>query len=72
MELTETQRLLINGLIAFKARRGIIVHICLLLEEEQQQIEMIQYMVDHQNATGEELLQQAKKMAEAKEGPSIP
>ena len=65
MELTETQRLLINGLIAFKARRGIIVHICLLLEEEQQQIEMIQYMVDHQNATGEELLQQAKKMAEA-------
>ena len=63
MALTEIEQALIDGMEAFKVRRGISAHIFLLLNGEEQYLEMIHYMQDHLDATGEELLKQAQKIA---------
>ena len=63
MAPTEIEQALIDGLEVFKVLRGISAHIFLLLNGEEQYLEMIHYMLEHRDATGEELLEQARKIA---------
>ena len=63
MALTETKQTLISGLQAFGATKNMAAAILMLLnEQEDLQIDLINYMVDHQNATPRELLEQAIEM----------
>lgn len=63
MKPTAIEQALIDGMEAFKVRRGISAQIFLMLNGEEQYLEMIHYMQEHLNATGEELLKQARKIA---------
>lgn len=64
MALTETKQTLISGLQAFGATKNMAAAILMLLnEQEDLQIELINYMVGHQTATPRELLEQAIEMA---------
>ncbi len=64
MILTETEKTLANGLAAFGATKNMAAAILMLLnEQEDLQIELINYMVGHQTATPRELLEQAIEMA---------
>ena len=63
--MTETQKDLIHGLKIFGAKTGTIVEIMLRLETESQQKEMLGYMVDHRDATPEELLDEARRISRA-------
>lgn len=63
MALTETKQTLISGLQAFGATKNMVAAILMLLnEQEDLQIDLINYMVDHQNATPRELLERAIEM----------
>lgn len=63
MKPTAIEQALIDGMEAFKVRRGISAQIFLMLNGEEQYLEMIHYMQEHLNATGEELLKQARRIA---------
>ena len=63
MALTETKQKLISGLQAFGATKNMAAAILMLLnEQEDLQIDLINYMVDHQNATPRELLKRTIEM----------
>lgn len=63
MALTATKQTLISGLQAFGATKNMAAAILMLLnEQEDLQIDLINYMVEHQNATPRELLEQAIEM----------
>lgn len=63
MALTETKQTLISGLQAFRATKNMAAAILMLLnEQEDLQIDLINYMVDHQNATPRELLKRTIEM----------
>lgn len=63
MALTETKQTLISGLQAFGATKNKAAAILMLLnEQEDLQIDLINYMVDHQNATPRELLKRTIEM----------
>lgn len=63
MALTETKQTLISGLQAFGATKNMAAAILMLLnEQEDLQIDLINYMVDHQNAMPRELLERAIEM----------
>ena len=62
MALTETNQTLISGLQAFGATKIMAAAILLLNEQEDLQIDLINYMVDHQNATPRELLERTIEM----------
>lgn len=63
MALTETKQTLISGLQAFGATKNMAAAILMLLnEQEDLQIDLINYLVDHQNATPRELLERAIEM----------
>lgn len=63
MALTETKQTLISGLQAFGATKNMAAAILMLLnEQEDLQIDLINYMVDHQNATPRELLKRTIEM----------
>jgi len=63
MALTETKQTLISGLQAFGATKNMAAAILMLLnEQEDLQIDLINYMVDHQNATPRELLERTIEM----------
>lgn len=63
MKPTAIEQALIDGMEAFKVRRGISAQIFLMLDGEEQYLDMIHYMQEHLNATGEELLKQARRIA---------
>ena len=63
-KLTEAEELLIRGLKAFGVRKGAAMEIALRMETEEQQYKMMDYMVDHREATGEELLDEARRISE--------
>ena len=63
MKPTAIEQALIDGMEAFKVRRGISAQIFLMLDGEEQYLDMIHYMQEHLNATGEELLEQARRIA---------
>lgn len=63
-KLTEAEELLICGLKAFGVRKGAAMEIALRMETEEQQYKMMDYMVDHREATGAELLNEARRISE--------
>lgn len=63
MDLTATEKVLARGLKAFGATENMVGAILMLLDaQENLQDELISYMVEHQNATPRELLEQAIEM----------
>lgn len=65
MSLTKTEQDLINGLKVFGVSKGTGAMIFVMLGEEQKFQKMVEYMVNHRNATEKDLLEQAKKIAAA-------
>lgn len=63
MSLTKTEQDLINGLKVFGVSKGTGAMIFVMLGEEPKFLDMINYMVNHRNATEQELLEQAEKIA---------
>ena len=64
MGLSETEKMLIHGLKLFPVSKGKSMLILAMLENEEQQNEMMEYMVSHTKATEDELLEQARMIAE--------
>ena len=63
MKLRGTEKTLADGLAAFGATKSMTAMILTLLaEQEQLQLELINYMVRHQTATPRELLEKAIEM----------
>lgn len=63
MALTQTEQTLVSGLQIFGATKNMAAAILMLLNErEDLQIDLINYMVEHQKATPRELLEQAIEM----------
>ncbi len=63
MMLTQTQELLIDGLKVFKVKKDLIIGILLMLQEEDQQMELMEWMSNHEGATPSQILQQATEIA---------
>ena len=53
MELTEVAKHLITGLHLFGVERDAIVGIPLILEKEEQQIELMEWMANHREIIGQ-------------------
>ena len=64
MKPTELEQLLIDYLKLSKANDAVISVVFLLLKAEEQQIEMCKYLSKYENATEEEILEQARKIVE--------
>ena len=60
---TKTEKLLLDGLRAFELPRGVRLRIFLMLDNEEQMWQMIDYMVQHQSAQSNELLAVAERIA---------
>lgn len=63
MELTEAQKHLIAGLKCSGVSKGHVGMISVLLKTEEQQVEMIRFIVEHKGATEDELMDEAWKIA---------
>ena len=63
MALTETQRLLIACLKHLDVSKGTAMGVCLLLKEEAQQMDMVEYLLSKKMGTDEEVLEQARKIS---------
>ena len=62
--MTEIEKRLTHCLKAMGIPRGMSAAIFLTVgEEEQQQTKMLHYMADHREATGEELLNEARRIS---------
>ncbi len=66
MAISETKRVLINGLSLILQNKEVIRAIALLLKSEEQMATMITYIYEHQkeNPSEEEVIQVAKKISE--------
>lgn len=63
MALTRNGQLLIDGLELFGVQDGISAVIFILLKGDEKKMRLMEYMVEHQNATQDELLQKAREIA---------
>ena len=63
VEVTQMEQILINGLQLFPMKEGQRVRIFLMMDTEEQMLKMAQYMAKHLNATGEELMSEAERIA---------
>ncbi len=63
VEVTQMERILINGLQLFPLKEGQRVRIFLMMDTEEQMLKMAQYMAKHLDATGEELMSAAERIA---------
>ena len=63
MELSETQKLLINGLKLFKMEKEEIIIIMILLQEEDQMNSLMHFMINHREANQEDILEEAVNIA---------
>ena len=63
MELTEAQNLLIDCLRHFGVSKGRSMVVCLLLKEEEQQMDMIEYLLNEPDMTDEKALNTAQRIA---------
>lgn len=63
MELTEVQKLLIACLKRFGVSKGRSMVVCLLLKEEEQQMDMIEYLLNEPDMTDEKALNTAQRIA---------
>lgn len=62
---TEMDDLLIRGLSSFKVKNGAGAEIYLRLKNKPElQEQLMNYMVDHREATAEELLDEARRISE--------
>ena len=66
MAVSETKRVLINGLSLILTNKEVITAIALLLKSEEQMATMITYIYNHQkeNPSEEEVIQVAKRISE--------
>ena len=62
-ELTMTERHLLDGFKAFGVSEGMAVLMFVMLDGEEQETEMVEYMMEHLKATEEELVEEAYKIA---------
>lgn len=62
-ELTMTERHLLDGFKAFGVSKGMAALMFVMLDGEEQETEMIEYMMEHLKATEEELVKEAYKIA---------
>lgn len=63
MELTEAQKLLIACLKHFGVSLGKSMVVCLMLKEESQRMDMIEYLLNEPEMTDEKALDMARKIA---------
>ena len=63
MELTEVQKLLIGCLKHFGVSFGKSMAICLMLKEEAQRMDMIEYLLNEPEMTDEKALDMANRLA---------
>ncbi len=63
MEITETQELLMNGLLLFGIDVDMIPPLILLLKKEEEAKKMIFWMVNHPQATIPEILKQVSEIS---------
>lgn len=63
MELTEVEKKLIAGLKLNSVPKGKAAVIFMLLQEKEQQLEMLQYILENEQATPDELLDVARRLA---------
>lgn len=56
MALTETEKLLLDGLMVFGLDKEDILIVMALLETEEQQDQMIEFLVNHRSATQQDIL----------------
>lgn len=62
--MTKAQELLFHGLEDFSVPKGMAAEIFVRLHEEDQQVQMMRYMVANEKATPEELLDEARRISE--------
>ncbi len=63
MELTEAQKLLIGCLKHFGVSMGKSMVVCLMLKEEAQRMDMIEYLLNEPEMTDEKALEMARRLA---------
>ena len=63
MKLSETQKLLMSGLKVFGVENDLIVGIMLLLQDEDQQERLMEWMAEHEGAKPETILRIATEIA---------
>ena len=59
VEVTPVERHLLQGLRFFPLTKGQRLRIFLMMDTEEQMLDMMRYMKNHQNATADELMAQA-------------
>lgn len=62
-KLTELEKILIGYLKISNARAGVQATMFLLLREEPQQMEMCEFLSKNEEATEQEILEQARRIA---------
>ncbi len=63
MALTEVTQLLIDGLHLYLKNTGEIILVCMWLQKEEQQIEMLLFLRDNKEATEQEVMDEARRIA---------
>ena len=63
MKPTETEQMLLDCLHGYPIRDGQRLRIFLMLDSEDQMLDMLTYMSQNRNATGENLLAAAERIA---------
>ena len=58
MELTSTQKLLMNGLELFGVEKEAMIGILISLQKEEEMRELMNYMAENQQANQEDILEQ--------------
>ena len=61
--MTKAQELLFRGLEDFSVPKGMAAEIFVRLHEEDQQVQMMRYMVANEKATPEDLLNEARRIS---------
>ena len=64
MELTDAQRHLTAGLRMHGVSLGPAMAVCLMLREENRQMEMIEFLLSKETVTDEEALDMARRLTE--------
>lgn len=60
--LTQTQELLLDGLRAFGVEKDLIIGIMVMLTEEDQQEQLMEWMANHEAAKPDMILQKATEI----------
>ena len=63
MPLTEIEAHLIDALKMDGVRKGAVMAVCLMLKEDSQRMDMIEYLLNEQEMTDEKALDMARRIA---------